>query len=519
MIKKIKFLIILISLTFLLGCPNVSTEPNDPVIQPIKITTKISDFAVSKMERKTYIDLSWKSIKGVCKYKIYKYSQPNEESLIKILEFTDNEPDKVTVLKFTDYDFTIEEDINIPFYYRISSVIDSNESEKSDFEYGIFYNEYELKNNNASGAGEYTDKINSVLFSFLDCEGKVINDSDWYKMTCLPKDFMLEIKNKKSMNIKSGDVNIAILYKNTEKVYALDISDNNKTAVCLPEIFTENEANKKIDIYFKIYISKTKLSGITSLEYEILKYSNINSPVSDLTVSKMSTIGKLNLSWTSIKGVKEYKIYKYSKGNEESLIKEIQYLDSSPEKIKKITVTDSDFSLDNDIYKPFFYKISCSRTLGETQQSIESKKSKFCHGVFGETIDPFEPYNNDMPPKNALSSIFDSNHPNIYSLTDNEGKISSDVDWYKLKHYPASFDLNFHTLDSKNVEKGDIVLQFFYNDKFQNKIFKVKPKGITSCFFDFTEESSKEYIDVYFRVSFRNSNSNVNKFLTYTISE
>lgn len=512
--KKIVIYLFLIFSFLIMGCPNPSNSRNDEEINYL-----IQDLKVSKMTATDTVDLVWTTVIGANEYKVFKYREPDEGSLIETFSFVDDTPEVVKTFKVTDRNFVIERDKNLPFYYKVSYIKNSKESEKSDYEYVLFSIEDEPETSNKSVPIEFKDNIKSALSSSLDNTNETFDDTDLYKITCLPENPIIEIKNLNSNNIETGDLEIVFSYNGTEYPYSLDISDTRKITTCIPDIFNGNEPRKSINIFFKISLIRKDLEDKKFISYEISKLSKVINSIKDFTASKMSTLGRINLSWTSIKGVSEYTIYKYSKANEDFILKEISFIDEEPEKVKSLKFIDDDFLFLKDFNKPFFYKISYLSPVGESEDNVETNKSRFKYGVFGETIDPFEPKNNDKPKDSALSSIFDNQNPNIYSFPDGNNGIVSDVDWYKLRISPCSFDLKFQVIDSSNIKNGDVVLQFQYKHEGENleKKYELNAKGITSCTFSYPGHMEEEVIDIYYKIYFKGRDSSQDKFLEYTI--
>lgn len=527
MLKKFEIYLLILFLTIVLGCPSPSSgsdnskKNEDTINQNESLddntgrendnhTTYEVKLNILNLKSELGVEISWDSVIGIHEYKISKYSHSSEESLIGEILHKDAEPDKVQLIKLIDSSFE-ESDKLKSFYYRITCIKNTEAVFTSDL-VSIVYKEFsEDRGNDKATAKEFANNLSSSLFNSKDV--------DWYNLGCLTEDFILEVENLDSKNINKSDVEVFIHYGEVKKKFPVDLSGNNKIFSIESTVITDNRLLLGNNVYLSISFSESVKSSEVFLKYRISNFQKSGPRISSFNVSKMSTKNSLELTWTSLRGVKEYRVFKYSYAKEDSLIEVLNYIDNDPGKIKVISVTDSNFSI-NDKNIPQFYKVAYLTYVGNLNTTVLSNKSNFEYGVFTESIDPYEPKNNSIPNKEVGSDIFDSGNPNIYSLPDGNGGVVSDIDWYKLKdHNPVSFDLKVIVLKSSNINNGDVVLQFYHNGEFLGNPYPIKSSGNTWCSFDYPGGTSKVPIDIYYRIIFKNTDIKNTKYMEYTISK
>lgn len=244
------------------------------------------------------------------------------------------------------------------------------------------------------------------------------------------------------------------------------------------------------------------------------------SGVTDLKASQYEYAGAITLKWTSIKGVERYKIYRYDARNDNTLLAGIlEYEDTAPDVIDEISIQDQFIDDTGDYNKPLFYRIAC------TIDGEDGEKSGFVYGICAQQPDVNEPENDFQSSEDAGSTVFNPADPYLmmYALSDGNGSVVTDVDWYKIRCGRESFSLTIQPdpAGTVNISEGDIQLEFYYKGV-KKAAYDVKP-FISSYPFggypsDYNNEADTgEAVDVNYRLVFVNTNVNQKKIFKYKI--
>ncbi len=106
-----------------LGNPDLGGSRNDYVTmtEPVSVLAALGKPEVAITAESAQINLSWESIDNAEEYEVYRYSYDETEAGIKLVA-------TVTTTSYTDNDVEPE----VPYYYQVKAVADSNESPLSD---------------------------------------------------------------------------------------------------------------------------------------------------------------------------------------------------------------------------------------------------------------------------------------------------------------------------------------------------------------------------------------------------
>lgn len=252
--------------------------------------------------------------------------------------------------------------------------------------------------------------------------------------------------------------------------------------------------------------------------------------IAGFSASKYVEPGAITLTWRTVLGADQYKIYRYESRDETSLSGDpLYFTDNTPDLVDEAETID----IINDAAnhdKVFFYKIAYFI------DGVESEKSDFVYGVCNADRDSLEPQSDTKPKPfpEAGQTVFkdDILSPpyvlTLYSYPDGTGSEVSDVDWYKFRCTRTQMiDFRIETVSATaNINSGDIQYEFYYGSDTNPKVDGGDTGivlGTSGCRFGDQpdhygqEADDGELVDVYFRLAFRNPNPDTKRIFKYKV--
>lgn len=302
---KYRLVVFLLFVIFLAGCPVDSgsdsggssgssgssgsngNNPDPGGTDNTKNDAQVTILSASKYEYPGIIKLTWKSIKGAGKYRIYRYSSKDEQnSLLGHYDFFYNTPDVIDNLTSDDV-IALRDNFDTPFFYKISCFINDVESEKSDFVYGVCSTAQDIhepgsdeKPSSDAGQTVFIDVENNPyvlhLNSYPDGVGSSVSDVDWYKLKRKREVITFSIQSDllKNYSVARDEIRIEFYYGNDlNPKYTELIQLPNTTCIFgdLPEHYNnEIDDGNLVDVYFRLVYDKTSTTDKKLFNYKIV---------------------------------------------------------------------------------------------------------------------------------------------------------------------------------------------------------------------------------------------------------
>jgi len=516
------------------------------------------------------ISIEWQAHPLAQKYILYRYTYPyNSNNGQKIYEGTNlNYPDTTGLIAGNLY------------YYNVSISIDNWESNKSEIKSGVAGlnpDSYNDKNSAKFISGAVTENI----YYFDDGFGSIIKDDDWFyinvsantssvvridgftditndellfnkenettiSVNATNKDFLFtnasssstgfyfRVSTSSSFMNKMGNYNITVTpnvdqnvrYPETVSAIIVDhrinISWSNVVEASSYQVFRKTATSDYVIINTSDVIGTTYTDTTFELDknitYKIRSkrngiYSSF-SPESNIVVENSTAIivdntnlkasvfeinGKIRVSWNVVTGADSYKIYRY-----------LSKVDNLPSNF----ATNSNFYEDTTVTPdtPYFYKVSVIK------DGKEYTKSDFVFGACGNSVDLYEPSNNDISnlASDATTVFSPLDPPLAYCFLDGDNGVVKDIDWYKYSGANSAFRVIVTLPDNSTFDNGDLMFKYRYNGKDISITSLNKGKNIIN--FPTTEYlPGATTVDVYFQIYLKD-NLYKNAVTSYTVS-
>lgn len=237
--------------------PVMPLEPNDgtsDIIDPDDTSNPdypfITNLKASMFRFTDGISVSWDYVAAASSYKIYRYLSENDIT-----------PVELTSDVLTIFDTSAEQ--NVPYFYRVSCVIDDREYEKSALVSGIFGYYQDIYENNddysiVTSALPLDREQSAILHLIPDGLGGKIHDTDWYLYQGDARDIYVSLDLTLPNGYPDGAVKLLFYYEGQESAI------HTAHALGMPDVFNFKPTagiSGTIDVYFKVYLDPTLDAG------------------------------------------------------------------------------------------------------------------------------------------------------------------------------------------------------------------------------------------------------------------